>query len=150
MRDFFKGWKRKTGAVTLAVACVFMVGWVRSEFVQDFLKIRHGNDATELGSTNGRLYWFCAWDTEDNPFQRDFNFAWDNDGPIAADHKTILQFAVFDFQDRILSHGRLRIRYLSTPYWSIVLPLTLLSAWLLLSKRPLLKRSEAAQVEGIA
>jgi hypothetical protein len=30
MREFFKGWRRKVGVVTLAMACVLMVGWVRS------------------------------------------------------------------------------------------------------------------------
>lgn len=36
------------------------------------------------------------------------------------------------------------------PYWSIVLPLTLLAAYLLLSKRPPEKRCEPATAEGIA
>lgn len=30
MRQFFRGWKRKLGCVTLALACLFLVGWVRS------------------------------------------------------------------------------------------------------------------------
>ena len=30
MMEFFRGWRRKVGVVTLAMACVFMVGWVRS------------------------------------------------------------------------------------------------------------------------
>ncbi|WP_397569543.1 hypothetical protein [Schlesneria sp. T3-172] len=27
---FFRGWRRKLGLLTLVMACVFMVGWVRS------------------------------------------------------------------------------------------------------------------------
>src|SRR5262245_25775563 len=30
MREFFKGWKRKLGVVTLGLACAFAAGWVRS------------------------------------------------------------------------------------------------------------------------
>jgi len=30
MRDFFRGWKRKAGCVTLVTACLLMAGWVRS------------------------------------------------------------------------------------------------------------------------
>ena len=35
MGDYFKLWRRKIGVVTLVVACVFAVGWVRSQFVED-------------------------------------------------------------------------------------------------------------------
>jgi len=30
MGEFFKGWRRKIGVVSLVVACVFAAGWVRS------------------------------------------------------------------------------------------------------------------------
>lgn len=30
MREFFRGWRRKVGVVTLMMACVFAAGWVRS------------------------------------------------------------------------------------------------------------------------
>jgi len=29
MGDFFRGWRRKSGIVTLVLACVFFVGWMR-------------------------------------------------------------------------------------------------------------------------
>jgi hypothetical protein len=29
MREFFRGWKRMVGLVTLMVACLFTAGWVR-------------------------------------------------------------------------------------------------------------------------
>lgn len=35
MREFFQGWRRKAGLLTLLVACLFMTGWVRSLVVQD-------------------------------------------------------------------------------------------------------------------
>lgn len=30
MREFFRGWRRKVGCVTLVMACVLTTGWVRS------------------------------------------------------------------------------------------------------------------------
>jgi hypothetical protein len=35
MREFFRGWRRKIGVMTLVVACVFMAGWVRSCTTED-------------------------------------------------------------------------------------------------------------------
>jgi len=35
MGEFFKGWRRKTGVVTLVMACVFMSAWVRSQTTID-------------------------------------------------------------------------------------------------------------------
>ena len=34
MGEFFHGWRRKVGIVTLVIACVFMAGWVRSATVE--------------------------------------------------------------------------------------------------------------------
>ena len=30
MGEFFKGWRRKVGVLTLLIACVFAAGWIRS------------------------------------------------------------------------------------------------------------------------
>ena len=35
MRTFFQGWKRKSGVTLLALACLFMLGWLRSLVVSD-------------------------------------------------------------------------------------------------------------------
>jgi len=35
MAEFFRGWKRKVGAVTLGQACVFGLGWIRSQTLAD-------------------------------------------------------------------------------------------------------------------
>ena len=43
MREFFRGWRRKVGVVTLVLALVFMGGCVRSQAFVDtltFLEIR--------------------------------------------------------------------------------------------------------------
>jgi len=35
MREFFRGWRRKVGVMTLLMACVFMGGWLRSLITTD-------------------------------------------------------------------------------------------------------------------
>jgi hypothetical protein len=37
MGEFFRGWRRKVGVLTLMMACVAMGGWVRSSFIKDHL-----------------------------------------------------------------------------------------------------------------
>lgn len=34
MRQFFRGWRRKAGVVTLILACLVMAAWMRSQWVQ--------------------------------------------------------------------------------------------------------------------
>jgi hypothetical protein len=35
MREFFRGWRRKAGLVTLVMACAVMAMWARSRFIND-------------------------------------------------------------------------------------------------------------------
>ena len=58
MGDFFYGWRRKTGCISLVLACVFLGAWVRSYSVTDAIIIGSGNhwiDATM--SCDGLLIW---------------------------------------------------------------------------------------------
>ena len=48
MGDFFQGWRRKVGLLTLLMACVFMAGWVRSLFMRDDFGFWHGSENTVL------------------------------------------------------------------------------------------------------
>ena len=97
--EFFKGWRRKAGLVTLAMACVLAVAWMRSYVIEDRIVLsttpgasgQHAPGAANMiASRQGKL-WLYHW--------------------MAAG---LEEFAV--------------------PYWSLVLPLTLLSAWLILAK----------------
>ena len=39
MREFFRGWRRKAGTVTLVMACVLSLLWYRSQFFGDRLTV---------------------------------------------------------------------------------------------------------------
>lgn len=125
MHTFFHGWRRKAGIISLVVACVMTGLWNRSLFVEDLVAFPRRQ---AFDSLNGNLYWdsgaiftfnpgWCAWRTHDlrNPRQLEVSLAhWEQ------------------------SHS-MRI-----PYWSMVSPLTLLSAYLLLWK-PRHRRDECRQ-----
>lgn len=52
MKEFFKGWRRKVGCVTLAAACLFVAGWVRSTVVDDYVTAFNRS----FFSSRGRFY----------------------------------------------------------------------------------------------
>ena len=56
MREFFHGRRRKIGLVTLMLAVVFMVGWVRSEYKYERVISFHKGGSVQLASVYGRLF----------------------------------------------------------------------------------------------
>ena len=56
MGDFFRGWRRRIGVVTLAVALVFMGGWVRSSVFHDSAGFEEAGRLNAFGSYQGRIY----------------------------------------------------------------------------------------------
>ena len=106
MGDFFHGWRRKAGCITLLVACIFGTGWVRSFHINDQFPFPSQNHTTFLlfVSKAGRLVGlYVAIVKRGSP-------------------NVVSEDTVYDI-----------------PYWSIVIPLTLLSAYLLISKPRKLK-----------
>lgn len=153
MRDFFKGWRRKVGCATLVMACVFAAGWVRSLSFRDEITICRIPTIYTLASNRSRLVWkvvhsptpyfgpgvdyFLGRDVSAfEPFSQ-FEYNW------------TLRFAEFEVA-RHTNGEDFKINLYSLPYWSIISPLILLSGWLLLPKRPPVKRSEPSTAEGIA
>jgi hypothetical protein len=41
MREFFKGWRRKAGCVTLVLAGAILIVWMRSQLITDTHMVRH-------------------------------------------------------------------------------------------------------------
>ena len=143
MGDYFKPLRRKIGVVTLLLACVFMAGWVRSQTIKDEFTINRIEGVFHhLTSNCSRLAWKTV--TIRNPkthrYISPFYFA----RPADVDHlyrgrispeawKWRWQFWGFEFGrfTSSLSHDE---KIYVVPYWSITVPLTLLSFWLLLLK----------------
>lgn len=156
MLSFFHGLRRKIGVITLVMACVLAAAWVRSLSTYDLIglpKVRNGIPCVlstqqlltlmverPVGHTSS-YSWFLGsektsdfnWiilpvnkspltDTEISWSCRSCGFGHGKRTNVTSEHPDG-QFSVnVDFT------------FLTIPYWSIVIPLTLLSAYLLLSK----------------
>jgi hypothetical protein len=135
MGNFFEGWRRKLGVLTLLMACVFAAGWVRSFRFSEWLAFPSGTNRGEmLGWLDCHVIWCTglnlkAEDMEDLPtwssedFQSLDNFV---NGASTMEKREFGGFVwINDPED---------VSALIVPFWSIVIPLTLVSAYLLLSK----------------
>ena len=151
MGEFFRRWRRKVGCIALVMASVFAGGWIRSIDTQDRL-------ATEITPKCIGMFWSgesCL----------SISLAWSNDSDIAwakavmVHHfSNFMYFTIMDsresklgswpigfglFRKEGISGGDEQDLALLAPYWSVVLPLTALSAYLLLSKPRPTKPSES-------
>ena len=129
MHSFFHGWRRKAGVVTLGLALVLMAGWIRSTHFQDcvvpprwtnldvcFISEEQAIACQTLG--RARFYPLGAplWQANYLVPHRPSEIAW--------------QWELGGF--RYLCNSD--IRCVVAPYWSLAIPLTLLSAYLILWK----------------
>ena len=122
MREFFQGWRRKTGCVALVMALALMGGWIKSGTRGDVVHVstpRHNH----MGfSAAGRLFWWSM--TNESGVCRVF---WHDKIPADAlvsvldkDRPTFQSQASLHFCERSLAYSNLAI------------PMTLLSAYLIL------------------
>jgi hypothetical protein len=121
--------------ITLAVASMFMAGWIRSLNVEDVFSSYTANHNDLLFSSEGVLAWtrisenraqgaipLPKWETNHDsdrwliPSNPKIEWDWKWNG--------------FGMSGPYMQRSACRM----IPYWSIVLPLTAISAWLLLSK----------------
>jgi len=113
MRDFFHGWRRKAGCVALVMACLFMAGWIRSRMFGDAFLFPVGSRQNAIVALDGAVHW-CAVKT--GPAYWGFETS---DRPV----------------DELADQLQTEIGFSwCVPYWSITIPLTLLSAYLILRK----------------
>jgi hypothetical protein len=146
MMGDFKPLRRKLGLITLLLACVLLAGWVGSQL--RLIGVQTGNSKSTFSvvSMSGRVYFmnlnipggfhFTSSDIT-KPLQ-----PWEGFKDVERAH-----FAGFEFG--VGNHKKaagVKMGLLILPYWSIVIPLALLSAWLLLSK-PRVKNENVPQSE---
>ena len=140
MGDFFKPWRRKIGVVTLVFASLVTGGWVRSLTVREVISIPLQDSEEIFFSSNHNLSWLR------------------HSVPPGGQRLLVSRKAVFP-QWHVLAllindyvdikwrwswggfrRGEVLVRTVSAgtvwmiPYWFLVVPLTLLSAYLLLVK----------------
>lgn len=128
MREFFRGWRRKTGCLLLLMASALLSAWLRSYAVADGAWIPIDRDTQmEIISCNGvaccQSYAVVDFNGSPEPSAKFPSFPKANPG-----YETLL------FVIRTESVSMWRVEY-----WSVVLPLLALSAWLLIwvpRKRP--------------
>jgi hypothetical protein len=158
MREFFRGWKRKTGAVTLVMACLFMASWVRSLSMIDWLTMATWNSFWRLTLEDGVVELSRYRNVSGDPPQyrgtrskggrnswtsesivnpdgtTSLNGGWQGD-VATADTKT--EFCGFTYATRrwITPTFVMDLSFLVFPHRYVAIPLILLSAVLLLTPR---------------
>ncbi|MBS0201249.1 MAG: hypothetical protein JSS49_00010 [Planctomycetes bacterium] len=128
MREFFSGWRRKAGVVSLVMACAFSTGWLRSIYRKDVIELPKwiGVNASILSLEQSMAYHF--YENEMPPGRLWISFSIDHSEIEAARELFRWRWGGFGY----ISTSALRCYLL--PYWSITIPLTILSAYLILWK----------------
>ena len=154
MREFFQGWRRKAGLVTLAMACVLATVWMRSQSKADCVVLPIGKSV------------LCNFASD----QFGLRFVWTNRFPNPSSFSTNWTSQPLDrlpkrtrpldenspsyewnvcgvhFGSDEVNLSRMHFGVCVVPYCHVVLPLTLLSAWLLLIKpRPAKSAKESSR-----
>ena len=140
MGDFFHGWRSKLGLVTLFMALLFAAGWVRSLFSLEALNLHAGRiSSVQIISECQSLSFVTIAASHPDPRLTSIQYFHDDPdshGPRV--HLGGMRFggppaSLFNLQFDMNSQTW-TVWLFTLSYWSIVIPLTLLSAWLLLSK----------------
>ena len=112
MGDYFKPLRRKIGVLKLVMACVAMAGWVRSNSTRDQIIVQDAGFG--IWSVLGGIQW---------------NWKYTYEVPGDAVEWSSVPIAQAQMKYLTPEYG-----WPTVWYWQIVIPLTLLSAYLLLSK----------------
>ena len=142
MGEFYHGWRRKIGCVTLVMACVVAAAWLRSFVVWDEVC---------LISTTGYMVQLCS-DRGQLGFEHESLSEWEEPSALEVEwnsQKPAPDFALFGYLNQPIESFEWRRNFAGIsigvydfrhsafcilPYWCIALPLSLLSAYLILRK----------------
>jgi hypothetical protein len=152
MWSYFRGWKRKIGAVTLVAACTFMIGWVRNLVVFDYIEIPIGSHSTVFIVTYSQFFaLFAETDPEFNPSTSSAKWGSQLISKLTADDFAALNYDYLQMTIKYRNHPPVIPKGPNQPYgvpklsddyrlvglplsYSLAIPLTLISAWCLLTK----------------
>jgi hypothetical protein len=152
MREFFRGWRRKVGCVTLVMACVVTGVWVRSTYYSDRFYYRTDKSIHSQYSSLGRLsckseFRIIRIDPASFPVRKSWRTYMGPNRPNHDDRLTqiglkwISASGGFEFSKKEVLG--VTTYHLTVPYLPIAVPLTVLSAYLLFWK-PRKRASQAA------
>lgn len=119
MREFLHSWNRRAGCVTLVMALVVTGTWVRSLCCYDHVDFAIGDRQHIIYSLNGTISWW-SWDLTGNRATRRTN-GW---GSMFIPEGG-------GFSGTTLTPPQYRPASTSFHYWTIAIPLTIVSAGLL-------------------
>jgi hypothetical protein len=134
MREFFRGWRRKAGCIALVIALVFTMGWMRSLHSREFLFIEF---EFPFG---GRINIYTSANQMEVLLQRStgWTFAFGETDPIVTLNALddVWFFDVQGIEEEVVDEvQQIAPGYEVRIYFhTIVIPLTLLSAYLILRK----------------
>lgn len=170
MAAYFHGWRRKSGCVTLVMALATMGMWIRSQCICDTVEISTGAACYRIVCIDGQVEFVRCRDVGGRAFAvTKMGWVWwpvswvsgpkllapwelvaDNPAsfglPIeAVDGEIIENGTWFGFRFHKSQLGQFLLSEATIPHWTIVIPLTLLAAYLILV-RP--RQSNACKTLG--
>jgi hypothetical protein len=137
MHNFFHGWRPKAGCVTLVMACVLIVGWIKSIWFQDEIEFYCGSQSLVSLQSVDQL---VTWDSYHGRAVHDVLCfpVWQSGakGGVYTSANVVIDWQWYDFTvGNIPFEGTSdHVTFWRFPYWAIAIPLTLLSAYLILWK----------------
>ena len=137
MKDFFHGWRRKAGCVTLVMASAVTMMWARGYLYIDWIQVGYRRRLALrfwAGSVD-----CMSWTAE--PDLPQHFVMWDSDELPAPALSELMEFLQYS-----LMKNNIAVQASTVPLWPIAVSLTLLSVYLLLSK-PGWKRGQVHGME---
>lgn len=136
----FRPLRRKLGVVTLVVACMLTAGWVRSVGISELVGVNFSSQSSVFVESSEQTIGFGMERANSKPMW-DIWPSWQNAPSSGVKALDDIQHVKWNVQWHNFGIGGNHEYYpdnllleVHAPYWSIVIPLTLLSAWLLLNK----------------
>lgn len=160
MREFLKGWRRKVGCAALLMALAVMVAWIRSYATEEELSVPHraslyvicsiqGHvcfehhsdhllsatrwqqmDLTPISSVNVLSFKYSGMHLDWERVVWGFNFGTGTETLFDESYDSNVPMS----QEDIDKLRKDRFSFLVVPYWTVILPLVLISAFLILWK----------------
>jgi hypothetical protein len=147
MGEFFRRWRRKVGLVTLVMALVFMSGWVRSRSRIDLIKL-NGTKSYCVFISGGQKFLLlqgiqCLMSRNlcEQASVRYVRLRFYPQYPADTSGRRFEWWSREESKIEVFSPDDEDVPHNMIPYWSIVIPLALISAFLLLTK-PLISTQE--------